>query len=90
MTYEIANRWLQQLCDAFADGVNYYLHTHPDVEPQVLTRYEPWFLMFFNEGFVGGDIERISTKRIQAFYENQEGLAYSEFGDGLIHHDPYE
>ncbi|WP_162415353.1 penicillin acylase family protein [Cyclobacterium roseum] len=88
--YEGAPEWLQDLCDAFADGVNYYLETHPEVAPQVLTRYEPWFPMFFSEGSIGGDIERISTQRIQAFYENQEALAYSEFGDGLLHPDPYE
>lgn len=88
--YEGAPEWLQDLCDAFADGVNYYLETHPEVVPQVLTHYEPWFPMFFSEGSIGGDIERISTQRIQAFYENQEALAYSEFGDGLLHPDPYE
>jgi len=88
--YEGAPEWLQDLCDAFADGVNYYLETHPEVVPQVLTRYEPWFPMFFSEGSIGGDIERISTQRIQAFYENQMALAYSEYGDGLLHPDPYE
>ncbi|MBD3629665.1 penicillin acylase family protein [Cyclobacterium sp.] len=87
--YEEAPQWLQELCDAFADGVNYYLETHPEVVPQVLTHYEPWFPMFFSEGSIGGDIERISTQRIQAFYEDQEPLAYSEFGDGLLHPDPY-
>ncbi|WP_439484318.1 penicillin acylase family protein [Cyclobacterium plantarum] len=87
--YEGAPQWLQELCDAFADGVNYYLETHPEVVPQVLTQYEPWFPMFFSEGSIGGDIERISPQRIQAFYEDQEALAYSEFGDGLLHPDPY-
>ncbi|SHN09115.1 Acyl-homoserine lactone (AHL) acylase PvdQ [Cyclobacterium lianum] len=88
--YEGAPQWLKDLCDAFADGVNYYLETHPEVEPQVLTHYEPWFPMFFSEGSIGGDIERISTQRIQAFYEDQEALAYSEYGDGLLHPDPYD
>ncbi|SEJ64632.1 Acyl-homoserine lactone (AHL) acylase PvdQ [Cyclobacterium xiamenense] len=88
--YEAAPSWLQELCDAFADGVNYYLETHPEVEPRVLTHYQPWFPMYFSEGSIGGDIERISTQRIRAFYEEQQGLAYSEFGDGLLHPDPYE
>ncbi|MEO0901377.1 MAG: penicillin acylase family protein, partial [Bacteroidota bacterium] len=35
----------------------------------LLTRFEPWMPFYFSEGSIGGDIERISTKKIQAFYE---------------------
>jgi acyl-homoserine-lactone acylase len=73
--YETAPDWLKELCVAFADGVNYYLHTHPEVIPQVIERYEPWMPMFFFEGSIGGDIESISTNRIQAFYEENKALA---------------
>lgn len=74
-TYEKAPVWLKELCVAFADGVNYYLHTHPEVKPQVITKYEPWMPMFFFEGSIGGDIERISTSALQAFYEQDSALA---------------
>jgi acyl-homoserine lactone acylase PvdQ len=67
--YEKAPDWLKDLCVAFADGVNYYLHTHPEVKAQVITRYEPWMPLFFFEGSIGGDIERISTAGLKAFYE---------------------
>ena len=73
--YEKAPEWLKELCVAFADGINYYLHTHPEVTPQVITRYEPWMPMFFFEGSIGGDIERISTSALQAFYEQDSTLA---------------
>ena len=73
--YEKAPDWLKELCVAFADGVNYYLHTHPEVTPQVITKYEPWMPMFFFEGSIGGDIERISTDRLKAFYEEDKALA---------------
>lgn len=73
--YEKAPDWLKALCVAFADGINYYLHTHPEVKPQVITRYEPWMPMFFSEGSIGGDIERISTDGIKAFYEKDSSLA---------------
>jgi acyl-homoserine lactone acylase PvdQ len=69
MAYEKAPDWLKELCVAFADGVNYYLHTHPEVKAQVITRYEPWMPLFFFEGSIGGDIERISTAGLKAFYE---------------------
>jgi acyl-homoserine-lactone acylase len=62
--------WLKKLCNAFADGINYYLHTHPKVKPRLLTHFEPWMPMYFSEGSIGGDIERISTHKIKAFYES--------------------
>ncbi|MCB9052960.1 MAG: acylase [Lewinellaceae bacterium] len=88
--YESSPDWLKQLCDAFADGINYYLHTHPEVQPRLLTRFEPWMPMYFSEGSIGGDIERVSTDRIQAFYEGQEGLSLNEYGNGLAYPDPFE
>ncbi len=66
--YESAPEWLQQLCDAFADGVNWYLITHPEVQPRLLTQFEPWMPMFFSEGSIGGDIEQIPLEGIEAFY----------------------
>ncbi len=72
--YEKSPDWLKKLCDAFADGVNFYLHTHPEVKPKLLTRFEPWFPIYFSEGSIGGDIESISTEGIEAFYEDKEGM----------------
>ncbi len=66
--YEGAPDWLKALCDAYADGLNYYLQTHPEVEPALLTRFEPWMPMFFSEGSIGGDIEQIPLGGITAFY----------------------
>lgn len=77
--YEEAPNWLKELCQAYADGINYYLHTHPEVEPKVLDRFEPWFPLFFFEGSIGGDIESISTRRIEAFYGNNESMALADF-----------
>jgi acyl-homoserine-lactone acylase len=76
--YETAPDWLKELCVAFADGVNYYLHTHPEANPQVITRYEPWMPMFFFEGSIGGDIESIATGGIKAFYEGNKALAFAQ------------
>ena len=70
LNYENSPDWLKKLCDAFADGINYYLHTHPEVQPRLLTHFEAWMPMYFSEGSIGGDIERISTNNIKAFYES--------------------
>ncbi len=76
--YEKSPAWLKQLCDAFADGINYYLETHPEVTPKLLTRFEPWMPMYFSEGSIGGDIERISTDKLKAFYESDRTLPKME------------
>ncbi|GHA74596.1 penicillin amidase [Pontibacter akesuensis] len=82
--YEKSPEWLKALCEAYADGINYYLHTHPEVKPKLLTRFEPWMPLYFSEGSIGGDIESISTKRIQAFYESDKSLGYNKYGHGLV------
>lgn len=76
--YEKSPDWLKKLCDAFADGINYYLETHPKVQPKLLTHFEPWMPMYFSEGSIGGDIERIRTNKIKAFYEGGMELPESE------------
>jgi acyl-homoserine-lactone acylase len=66
--YAASPKWLRALMDAWADGLNYYLATHPKVTPKVLRRFEPWMALSFTEGSIGGDIERISLSRLADFY----------------------
>src|SRR5262245_11511097 len=33
--YRASPAWLRKLMDAFADGLNFYLHRHPEVRPRV-------------------------------------------------------
>ena len=73
--YENSPEWLKKLMDAFADGANYYLHTHPEVSPKVIDHFEPWMALTFSEGSIGGDIERISTRDLERFYLKDESLA---------------
>jgi acyl-homoserine-lactone acylase len=62
---------MQALMNAWADGLNYFLATHPDVKPRVLTRFEPWMVLSFTEGSIGGDIERIDLDQLRDFYSGQ-------------------
>jgi acyl-homoserine-lactone acylase len=66
--YQASPGWLKPLMDAWADGLNYYLHTHPQVTPRVIRRFEPWMALSFSEGSIGADFERISVPQLQAFY----------------------
>ena len=55
--------------DAFADGLNYYLYTHAEVKPRVITHFEPWMALAFTEGSIGGDIEvGVDIPQLAAFY----------------------
>ncbi|MBT8384635.1 MAG: acylase [Bacteroidia bacterium] len=70
--YETSPEWLKKLCNAFADGINFYIYTHPEVKPRLLTHFEPWMPMYFSEGSIGGDIEYISIDKIKSFYQDKE------------------
>ena len=63
---------LKRLMDAFADGLNFYLYTHPNVKPRVITRFEPWMALTFSEGSIGGDVETVSLRGLEEFYGKPE------------------
>ena len=66
--YEKSPAKMKSLMTAFANGVNYYLYTHPNVKPKLLHRFQPWLPLLFSEGSIGGDITRISVDDVKAFY----------------------
>jgi acyl-homoserine-lactone acylase len=67
--YQNSPQWLKDLMDAWADGINFFLYTHPDVQPKLITQFEPWMALAFSEGSIGGDIETISVNQLKAFYD---------------------
>ncbi|MHB1207767.1 MAG: penicillin acylase family protein, partial [Rhodospirillaceae bacterium] len=72
--YAKSPAWLKALMNAWADGLNHYLATHPDVHPKLLTHFEPWMALSFTEGSIGGNIEsKVSPTGLRAFYgENKQ------------------
>ncbi len=83
--YHQSPEWLRKLCNAFADGVNYYLHTHPKTKPKLLNRFQPWMPLLFSEGSIGGDIETISISKLKDFYGSGNSLSEIEEVD---HNEP--
>jgi acyl-homoserine-lactone acylase len=71
--YEASPAWLKALMQAWADGLNYYLHTHPAVTPRVIRKFDPWMALTFSEGSIGGDIERVNLRDLEAFYGKASG-----------------
>jgi acyl-homoserine-lactone acylase len=60
--------WLQSLMIAWADGLNFYLHSHPEVSPRAIRSFAPWMALSFSEGSIGADFERVQLGALQAFY----------------------
>ena len=73
--YAASPEWLKKLMDAFADGANYYLARHPAIKPRVIRHFEPWMALSFTEGSIGGDIERVDLKKLEAFYGGHKDVA---------------
>lgn len=38
---------MKEICQATADGLNYFLARNPQVKPRLLTKFEPWHLLAF-------------------------------------------
>ncbi len=67
--YNKSPKWLKELLIAFADGINYYLHTHKEVKPKLLTRFEPWYQMLWTDGSIGAiNTADIGPADLQHFY----------------------
>jgi len=80
--YAASPQWLKDLMDAWADGLNFYLHEHPEAKPRVITRFEPWMALTFSEGSIGGDIESIDLGELEAFYGHDPAAAARSAASG--------
>ena len=67
---------LKKLLEAFADGTNYYLATHPTIKPKLLRRFQPWMPLMFSEGSIGGNISVVSVERLKAFYSLKKSSSW--------------
>jgi acyl-homoserine-lactone acylase len=85
--YAASPAWLKKLMNGWADGLNWYLASHPQVKPKLLTRFEPWMALSFSEGSIGGDIESIDLKKLEAFYGERRAaapaMAMADLGKGF-------
>ncbi|WP_139924180.1 penicillin acylase family protein [Hymenobacter sp. DG01] len=74
--YKKSPGWMKQLLNAFADGTNYYLYTHPKVQPKLLRRFQPWMPLMFSEGSIGGNISVVPLERLKNFYGNRKSTSW--------------
>ncbi|HTH29724.1 MAG TPA: penicillin acylase family protein [Lacibacter sp.] len=66
--YHKAPQWLKTLLQAHADGINYYLYTHPEVKPALINRFKPWYQLLWTDGSIGaistGDVTPEDVKNL--------------------------
>lgn len=74
--YTNAPAWLKKLCNAFADGINFFLYTHPEVKPQLLNHFEPWYPMLWTDGSIGAiSTAGFGARDLKNFYTDQKASA---------------
>lgn len=85
--YKHSPVWLKKLCDAAADGVNYYLYKHPEVKPAVLSWFQPWFALLRTNGSISatqsggitiGDMKELYSSDSRVSYLDKNNLFYDE------------
>ncbi len=79
--------YLKKIMTGWADGLNYYLQTHPNVKPKYIAHYEPWMALSFTEGSIGGDVEKARLTQIQAFYAKRT-VAMTDIEKGFQYVEP--
>lgn len=70
--YNNAPIWLKKLCNAFADGINYYLYKNIGVHPALLYHFQPWYPLLWTDGSIGAiSTADISVGELKNFYSGK-------------------
>jgi len=70
--YKKAPEWLKKLCNAFADGVNYYLYKNPSVHPALVKHFEPWYPLLWTDGSIGAiSTADVTVNELKNFYSGE-------------------
>ena len=75
--YKSSPACMKKLCNAFADGINYFLYKNPDKKPALLTRFKPWYPMWWTDGSIGAiNTADITVGELKNFYSNEPSLSF--------------
>src|SRR5688500_7488309 len=74
--YNNAPGWLKKLCNAFADGINYYLYKNPATKPVLLNRFKPWYPLLWTDGSIGAiSTADVSVNELKKFYSGEPSVS---------------
>jgi acyl-homoserine-lactone acylase len=79
--YNNSPAWLKKLLNAYADGINYFLYTHPNVKPVLLQQFKPWYPLLWTDGSIGAiDVSGVTTTELKNFYTgSHDEIAVKKF-----------
>jgi len=87
--YRQSPGWLRALCDAAADGVNYYLYTHPQVKPALLFHFYPWYALLRTNGSISAtQTGGITLGDMKGLYPADNRVAYVDKQAVSMERDP--
>ena len=85
--YKKAEPWLKKLLNAYADGINFYLHKHPETKPVLLTHFQPWYPLLWTDGSIGAiSTADIKNDEIKNFYSKSDGKINAIDEDMTMNH----
>jgi acyl-homoserine-lactone acylase len=78
--FQAASPKSREICQAIAEGLNYYLATNPQVKPRVITHFEPWHPLAFRryilyQAFIYGKSGLRATDILEAVQEIRDEKA---------------
>ncbi len=67
--YKKSPEWLKKLLNAYADGINFYLHKHPETASALLQRFKPWYPLLWTDGSIGAiSTGTVTENEVQQLY----------------------
>lgn len=84
--YNNAPLWLKKICNAFADGINYYLYKNPQVKPVLLNRFQPWYPMLWTDGSIGAiSTAGVSVRELENFYSGKnDPVVFNQYKEDRV------
>lgn len=74
--YRKSSVWLKRLLMAYADGINFYLYSNPNVKPALLQRFQPWYPFLWTDGSIGAiSTGNITVNDVKNLYGNPKEMA---------------
>src|SRR5580765_7561917 len=75
--YNNSPAWLKKLCNAFADGINYYLYKNTNTKPALLNRFKPWYPLLWTDGSIGAiSTADITVNELKNFYSGEPSVSF--------------
>lgn len=77
--YKKAAPWLKKLLNAYADGINFFLHKNPQTKPRLLTKFQPWYPLLWTDGSIGAiSTADLTVTELKNFYSGDATAAIPE------------